>query len=96
MSAIEVNELNVWFGDHHVLKDVSFKVEQNKSFGLVGESGSGKSTVLRTMTGLVVDWEGDIVIDGRVQGTRKSPRFLSTGADGVSRSLWVFASPPYH
>jgi len=75
MSAIEVNELNVWFGDHHVLKDVSFKVEQNKSFGLVGESGSGKSTVLRTMTGLVVDWEGDIVIDGRVQGTRKSQDF---------------------
>lgn len=65
MMALELTALNARFGDNHVLKNVSFSVERNKSYGLVGESGSGKSTVLRTITGLVDDWDGAIVIEGQ-------------------------------
>jgi len=75
VNAIEINDLNVWFGTHHVLKDVSFKVGQNKSFGLVGESGSGKSTILRTIMGLVTDCEGEIIIDGREVDAKRSHAF---------------------
>jgi len=75
--AIEIKNLNVWYGDVQVLKDINLKVEQNKSFGLVGESGSGKSTVLRTMAGLVDDWEGEIVINGQVLGKKRDKAFYA-------------------
>ncbi len=72
---IEIENLNAWFGENHVLKDVSLKVAKNGSFGLVGESGSGKSTVLRTMTGLVDDWEGNIVVQGHELGPKRDKAF---------------------
>ncbi|RCK48679.1 ABC transporter [Thalassospira profundimaris] len=72
---IEIENLNAWFGENHVLKDVSLKVAKNGSFGLVGESGSGKSTVLRTMTGLVDDWEGNIVVHGHELGPKRDKTF---------------------
>ena len=46
-----VDELNVSFGDSHVVKDLSFTVAPGESYGIVGESGSGKSTVLRVLVG---------------------------------------------
>ncbi|AUG52561.1 ABC transporter ATP-binding protein [Thalassospira marina] len=72
---IEIENLNAWFGENHVLKDVSLKVPKNGSFGLVGESGSGKSTVLRTMTGLVEDWEGAMIVNGHELGHKRNKAF---------------------
>ncbi|OSQ38818.1 ABC transporter ATP-binding protein [Thalassospira mesophila] len=72
---IEIENLNAWFGENHVLKDVSLKVPTNGSFGLVGESGSGKSTVLRTMTGLVDDWEGIMVVGGHELARKRNKDF---------------------
>lgn len=74
-SAIEIKNLNVWFGDNHVLKDINFQIGKNESYGLVGESGSGKSTILRTMTGLVDRWEGEIIVDGRPLGKSRDSTF---------------------
>ena len=61
---IEVENLNVVFGDSAAVKNTSFNVAEGESFGLVGESGSGKSTILRTMVGLNRDWTGKITING--------------------------------
>jgi alpha-glucoside transport system ATP-binding protein len=72
---IDIEKLNAWFGENHVLKDVDFKVPINGSFGLVGESGSGKSTVLRTITGLVEDWEGNILVNNKELGDKRDKDF---------------------
>jgi peptide/nickel transport system ATP-binding protein len=61
-SAINIDKLNVSFGDSHVVKDLSFAVETGESYGIVGESGSGKSTVLRVLAGLNRDWSGAVDI----------------------------------
>jgi peptide/nickel transport system ATP-binding protein len=63
--AIEVRNVDVFFGSAHVIKDLSFSVSAGECFGLVGESGSGKSTILRVLTRLVNDWRGDIAIAGK-------------------------------
>ncbi|MDP3318643.1 MAG: ABC transporter ATP-binding protein [Bosea sp. (in: a-proteobacteria)] len=65
--AIRVENLNVSFGDSHVVKDLSFSVASGESYGIVGESGSGKSTVLRVLSGLNRDWSGTVEIAGRTQ-----------------------------
>ena len=82
MKALELNHLNVWFGERpdrvDAVKDVSFSVERGGSFGLVGESGSGKSTVLRAITGLIQSVDGDIFVDGKELGHRRDRRFYKT------------------
>jgi peptide/nickel transport system ATP-binding protein len=65
--AIRVENLNVSFGDSHVVKDLSFSVATGESYGIVGESGSGKSTVLRVLSGLNRDWSGTVEITGQIQ-----------------------------
>ncbi|MCG6903183.1 MAG: ABC transporter ATP-binding protein [Rhodobacter sp.] len=70
MSMIDIQNLDVWFGDGHdrvdAVRRATFAVNAGESFGLVGESGSGKSTILRAITGLAPTWSGRIEIDGQI------------------------------
>ncbi|WP_323769059.1 ABC transporter ATP-binding protein [Antarctobacter sp.] len=79
MSAIDIRNLDVWFGSgaerSMAVKEVSFQVADGESFGLVGESGSGKSTILRAIAGLVPTWSGDMTVDGEALGVRRSKAF---------------------
>lgn len=63
----EIEFLNVDFGynDELVLKNVSFKLEANKSYALVGASGSGKSTIAKLLSGFYKINSGEIMIGGR-------------------------------
>lgn len=82
MTALDVNGLNVWFGDGRdrvsAVKDVSFAVREGGSFGLVGESGSGKSTILRAITGLVSTWSGGIAVEGTPVRRKRGRAFYKT------------------
>ena len=49
---ISVKKINKYFGENHILKDVSFVFEQGKTNLIIGESGSGKTTLLKVMIGL--------------------------------------------
>ena len=48
------------------LRDVSFTVEQGRSFGIIGENGSGKSTLLKIIAGILRPTSGSIHVDGRL------------------------------
>lgn len=61
---IEVNKLNKYFGDLHVLKDIDFKVQEKEVVVLIGASGSGKSTLLRCLNFLEMKNSGDIFLWG--------------------------------
>ncbi len=61
---IEVRNLNKYFGDLHVLKDVHLKVKQSEVVCLIGRSGSGKSTLLRCLNFLEFKNSGEIIIAG--------------------------------
>jgi len=64
--AVEVHNLNVWYGDKHVIKNVSFRVPKNVVFAIMGPSGCGKSTLLRAMNRLL-----DLNPHARVEGQVK-------------------------
>ncbi len=61
---IELRNLHFSYGDKPVLKNVSFKVDDNESLVIMGPSGSGKSTILRLVLGLECPQQGELLIDG--------------------------------
>jgi ABC-type dipeptide/oligopeptide/nickel transport system ATPase subunit len=77
MSAISLKNLDVSYGDTRVVEGVSLEIAEGECFGLVGESGSGKSTVLRAITGLAPDWEGEIALFGQTRDKSIDKRFAA-------------------
>ena len=65
MSYIEFENLNKFFGENHVLKDISIGVEEGSLVTLLGPSGCGKSTLLRCLAGLEEVNSGKIYLDGK-------------------------------
>jgi len=54
----ELRDVNKWYGERHVLTDVSVAINRGEIVALIGRSGSGKSTVLRVFAGLAKDHTG--------------------------------------
>ena len=61
---IQITEMNKWFGDFQVLKNINLEVEKNKKIVVCGPSGSGKSTLIRCINRLEEHQQGSIVVDG--------------------------------
>ena len=62
--AIEINNMNKWFGDFHVLTDINLTVYEGERIVICGPSGSGKSTLIRCINRLEEHQKGQIVVDG--------------------------------
>ena len=63
-SIIQISEVNKWYGDFQVLKDINLEVKAKEKIGVCGPSGSGKSTLIRCINRLEEHQEGNIVVDG--------------------------------
>ena len=63
---IQIKDLNKYFGDLHVLKDVNLNVKEGEKLVIIGPSGSGKSTLIRCVDFLEEPTTGEVVIDGTV------------------------------
>jgi branched-chain amino acid transport system ATP-binding protein len=61
---LEVRDLNVYYGEIHALKGVSFTVRQGEIVTLLGNNGAGKTTTLRTLSGLLAARSGDVRLEG--------------------------------
>ena len=69
MNTIEVEDLNVYFGDSHILKNVNIEIPKNTVTALIGPSGCGKSTFIRTlnrMNDLIPNfrYDGSVLLEG--------------------------------
>ena len=63
-SIIQIKNVNKWFGDFQVLKDINLDVKPKEKIVVCGPSGSGKSTLIRCINRLEEHQEGHIVVDG--------------------------------
>jgi general L-amino acid transport system ATP-binding protein len=61
---IEITGMHKWFGDLHVLNDISLSVYKGERIVICGPSGSGKSTLIRCINRLEEHQKGSIVVDG--------------------------------
>ena len=63
-SIIQMKEVNKWFGDFQVLKDINLEVKEKQKIVVCGPSGSGKSTLIRCINRLEEHQKGKIIVDG--------------------------------
>lgn len=75
---IRIDNLTIRFGagQRPVVRDVNLSIERGTAFGLVGESGCGKSTVLRALSGLNANYDGEITLDGEALGRQRNRSFF--------------------
>ena len=64
MSILEVDAINSFYGDSHVLFDISLRVEENEVVALLGRNGAGKTTTLKTIAGVMPPRSGSIRLAG--------------------------------
>jgi general L-amino acid transport system ATP-binding protein len=63
-AVVEMTNVNKWFGDFHVLRDINLTVARGERIVICGPSGSGKSTLIRCINRLEEHQSGRIVVDG--------------------------------
>jgi branched-chain amino acid transport system ATP-binding protein len=92
MSLLEVSGLNSFYGDSHILFDVSLVVERNEVVALLGRNGAGKTTTLKSLMGVVTPRAGSIVFDGVEIAGRKSHAIALAGMQLVHEDRRIFGS----
>ena len=73
---IKLDKINKYFGDLHVLKDVTLEVKEGEKLVIIGPSGSGKSTTVRCMNFLEEPTSGHVYIDGQQLTARNKTKLV--------------------
>jgi len=64
-SFIELEDVSKTYSGFPALQNVSFTIEKGDIFGYIGPNGAGKTTTIKSMIGLITDFEGSITIEGK-------------------------------
>jgi branched-chain amino acid transport system ATP-binding protein len=92
MSLLEVKSLNSYYGDSHILFDVSMRVEAHEVIALLGRNGAGKSTTLKSLMGLVRPRSGAVLFDGEDVAGRPAHAIARRGIQLVPEDRRIFGS----
>jgi branched-chain amino acid transport system ATP-binding protein len=92
MSLLEVAGLNSYYGDSHILFDVSLRVERHEVVALLGRNGAGKSTTLKSLMGVVTPRTGSIRLEGIELAGKASHAIALSGMQLVHEERRIFGS----
>lgn len=87
---LNIENINVYYGQIHALKDVSLKVDEGEIVALIGANGAGKTTTLRTISGLLRSKTGSIKFMGNDISHTEAHKLVSMGAAHVPEGRHVF------
>ncbi|MFA7636198.1 MAG: ATP-binding cassette domain-containing protein, partial [Monoglobales bacterium] len=87
---LKVDNINVYYGQIHALKDVSIEVNQGEIVALIGANGAGKSTALRTISGLLRSKTGSIELFDQDISTTDAYKLVSKGLAHVPEGRRIF------
>ena len=87
---LKVDNINVYYGQIHTLKDVSLDVKQGEIVALIGANGAGKTTTLRTISGLLRSKTGSISFMDRDISQTPAHKLVSEGIAHVPEGRHVF------
>ena len=89
---LKVEGLNSYYGDSHILFDVSLEVKRHEVVALLGRNGAGKSTTLKSLMGVVTPRTGSVKLDGTEMAGQKSHAIARAGMQLVHEERRIFGS----
>jgi branched-chain amino acid transport system ATP-binding protein len=89
---LQIENINVYYGNIHALKNLSLEVERGKIVTLIGANGAGKTTTLKTISGLIRPKSGDILFEGETIVGEPAPNIVKKGISQVPEGRRVFAN----
>ena len=87
---LSVTALNVYYGESHVVRDVSFRVEDGETVAIMGRNGMGKSTLLKSLIGVLRARSGTISLSGRELSAIDSFARVAAGMGYVPQGRMIF------
>lgn len=87
---LKIDNINVYYGPIHTLKDVSIEVKQGEIVALIGANGAGKTTTLRTISGLLRSKTGNITFMDEDISRVEAHKLVSKGIAHVPEGRHVF------
>ena len=87
---LKVDNINVYYGKIHAIKDVSFTVGEGEIVSLIGSNGAGKSTALKTGSGLLRSATGSITFLGEDIGRTEAYKLVGKGLAHVPEGRRIF------
>jgi branched-chain amino acid transport system ATP-binding protein len=91
-SALSLCHIDAYYGDSHVLQDVSFELGEARMLGLLGRNGAGKSTCMNATVGLVPPRRGEIRVFGTKVSGLPPERIAACGVALVPQGRRIFKS----
>lgn len=92
MAMLTVENLNVYYGMIHALKNVSFHVEEGEIVALIGANGAGKTTTLQTVSGMLLAKSGSVHFENQDITKMPSHRIVQLGISHVPEGRRMFAN----
>ncbi|RFB80280.1 ABC transporter ATP-binding protein [Methylovirgula sp. 4M-Z18] len=89
---LNVNGLQAWYGESHILHGVTFNVGAGEVVTLLGRNGAGKTTTLKSIMGIVTKRSGSVIFDGRETIGLSSDRIARAGIALCPEERGIFAS----
>jgi urea transport system ATP-binding protein len=88
---LSIQDLNVYYGESHILRDVDLNVAPGKMVCLIGRNGVGKTTLLKTIMGLLPQRSGDIYFEGSSLSKMPTDRRVKSGIAYVPQGREIIA-----
>lgn len=89
---LELQNLNVYYGAIHALRNVNLKINQGEIVTLIGANGAGKTTTLRTISGIEKAKSGKILYDGQELNSQSASGIVKLGISHVPEGRRVFST----
>ena len=89
---LTVDRLNVYYGESHVIRNVSFDLGAGETIAVMGRNGMGKTTLLKALMGLLPARRGRVTLDGAEITHRKSWERVGRGLAYVPQGRMIFSS----
>lgn len=87
---LHVNDINVYYGNIHAIKGVTFEVNEGEIVSLIGANGAGKTTILKTISGLLRSTTGSITFLGGDISKTEPYKLISKGLAHVPEGRRIF------
>jgi urea transport system ATP-binding protein len=87
---LSVNALNVFYGESHVVRNVSFDLKEGETLAIMGRNGMGKSTLLKALIGMLPARSGQVTLAGRELAGAPSHARVAAGMGFVPQGRMIF------